>query len=240
MGVEVVERALPEEDRVGERAEPRVEDDRLAARVGHRRLQRRRLDRVQLLRRAQRDRVAADLLARGKRRQRLRAVGAADAEVGVELEVPRRALRSRVGVHQHAVRARRGEVDRLGDAAVRRRSGGWRWMITPRSRRTTIRWMPVCGPGAALVVGQRRAGGLADRERERASGPGASDALRLEPGERVGPRRRRSGRRSGATRTSSRRRARRRSTRGESAPSAGRITTRRSGCQTVTLTARCR
>src|SRR5437868_9777905 len=33
--VEVVERALPEEDRVGERPVPRVEDDRLAARVCH-------------------------------------------------------------------------------------------------------------------------------------------------------------------------------------------------------------
>jgi hypothetical protein len=28
--------------------------------------------------------------------------------------------------------------------------GGWRWMIVARSRRTMIRWTPVCGPGPRL------------------------------------------------------------------------------------------
>ena len=70
------------------------------------------------------------------------------------------------------------------------------------------------GPGWAMRTGAKR----------------ESEYVRAAP---IGPR-------SDGTKTSSRRRARPRSTRGESAPSAGRITTGRSGCQTVTLTARCR
>ena len=45
-----------------------------------------------------------------------------------------------------------------------------------------IRWTPVCGPGPALVVGQRRAVGLRDRERDR-GGSRARDPPGLEAGE---------------------------------------------------------
>ena len=112
--VEVVERSLAEEDRVGERAVPGCEAHRLAARVGDRRGQVRRLDRVDLLRRAR----ASPCSRRRADVRRTAAAAAAGtrprrAGPGVQLEVARSAFRARVGVDQHPVRAGGGEVDRL-------------------------------------------------------------------------------------------------------------------------------
>jgi len=186
MRVEVIERALAEEDRVRQRAVPGRELERAAPGVGHRGGQVRGLDRVQPVRPGQLHVVAVDSGRGREGRQRQRPVGAADPDVFVELEVPRGARERREGVDEDAVRTGGGKVDRLRDPPAR------------ADRRVAVddhaevvadddQVHPGVRAGAAPVGRERLAGRLTDRERE-PSRAGMGDRARPEPGQREGPR----------------------------------------------------
>ena len=97
----------------------------------------------------ERHRVAVDALARGERRQRLRPVGGL-RRAGWCAAGSCAARLSRPGRRRPAPGTGRGWGSRPSPRPAVGRDGGWRWMITPRSRRTMIRWTPVCGPAPRL------------------------------------------------------------------------------------------
>ena len=60
-------------------------------------------------------------------------------------------------------------------------TGGCWWMIVARSRRTMIRWTPVCGPGPRLNCVERLAVRLEDREDDRGRLPGRTGSAGRNP-----------------------------------------------------------
>ena len=186
MRVEVVQRACSEEDRVSERSEPGRERRRTAVRPRDRDLQKRRLDGAQHGWVVKCEPIAIDNDSRPKRRQRFRHCLAGNRDRPKELEVPERSAEVRVGVDDHAVTAGAREGHGLGDPSVRpdRRM--------PVDDRLEIaldddQVNPCVRAGAPLVVRQRRAGRLLDRERQ-ALRLVRNERLRGEAGEPVGPR----------------------------------------------------
>ena len=119
VGVEVVERAGAEEDRVRQCAEPGAEDCGRAVWPRHRGGEECRPDRLQVPPAREREAIAVDDDGAGRTERRTRLLGSSDGDPAEQLEVRLRAGR-RVGVGHQSVATRRRERDLRRDGAVGR------------------------------------------------------------------------------------------------------------------------